>query len=265
MFTIFVQIFLHQVLLSASVILIYMTGLFFIALMEKKNDVADVGWGIGFIAVAVFTLISSGRINIASSITTILIVIWGSRLALHIYRRNKGKQEDFRYRQWREEWGRWFVVRSYLQVFLLQGFLMLLISLPVILVNSMYIQRVPALVIIGALVWLFGFIFESIGDKQLSRFIANPSNKGVLMTTGLWSYTRHPNYFGEVTQWWGIFLIACAGLYGWITIIGPLTITFLILKVSGVPLLERSLEKNPAFAEYKRRTSKFIPLPPRRN
>ena len=116
---------------------------------------------------------------------------------------------------------------------------------------------------IGVVVWLIGFYFEVVGDLQLSRFLANPSNKGTLMTSGLWRYTRHPNYFGEVTQWWGIYLIAVSVPYGWVGIIGPALITILILKVSGIPLLEKHKAGQPEWEAYKSRTSKFIPLPPR--
>jgi steroid 5-alpha reductase family enzyme len=112
-------------------------------------------------------------------------------------------------------------------------------------------------------VWVIGFFFESVGDAQLSRFIKDPANKGKLMQSGLWKYTRHPNYFGEVTQWWGLWIIALSVSYGWLGIIGPLTITTLILKVSGIPLLEKSMEGNPEFQEYKKRTSVFFPLPPK--
>ena len=112
--------------------------------------------------------------------------------------------------------------------------------------------------------WILGFVFESVGDAQLARFIKDPANKGKLMQSGLWQYARHPNYFGEVLMWWGLWIIALSvpnGLYG---IIGPLTITFLILKVSGIPMLEKRMEENPEFVEYKKRTSKFFPLPPKR-
>ena len=112
-------------------------------------------------------------------------------------------------------------------------------------------------------VWILGFVFESVGDAQLARFIKDPANKGKLMQGGLWRYTRHPNYFGEVTMWWGIWLLALSTPYGFFSIIGPITITFLILKVSGIPMLEKKMEENPEFAEYKRRVSVFIPMPRR--
>ena len=120
--------------------------------------------------------------------------------------------------------------------------------------------RMPGSDVLGVAVWLFGFYFEAVGDAELSRFIKNPVNKGKLLQSGLWSLTRHPNYFGEVAQWWGLWLVALSVPNGWLGIIGPITITFLILKVSGIPMLEKKMEENPDFAEYKRKTSVFIPL-----
>ncbi len=138
-----------------------------------------------------------------------------------------------------------------------------LISLPVIFINTYSLEGFEWLALIGVLIWGLGFYFESVGDAQLAKFIKDPANKGKLMQSGLWRYTRHPNYFGEVTQWWGIFMVALLVPSGWLSIIGPITITYLILKVSGIPMLEKKMEQNPEFAEYKKRTSAFIPLPPR--
>ena len=149
------------------------------------------------------------------------------------------------------------------QVFLLQGFFMLLISTSAITAFADSFGKLGLLEAAGAVVWLTGFFFESVGDLELSRFVKNPANKGKLMTGGLWRYTRHPNYFGEVTQWWGIFLVVLSSPYGFLAIISPLTITFLILKVSGIPMLEKKYEGRADFAQYKRKTSAFFPLPPR--
>lgn len=192
-------------------------------------------------------------------IVDLIVTFWGLRLASHIYRRNISKPEDARYQVWRKTWKNFFI-RSYFQVFLLQGFLMFLIAIPVIFINrfSTGIGPVDA---IGILVWIFGFYFESTADRQLSSFLKNPENKGKLMDQGLWRYSRHPNYFGEVAQWWGIFITALSIKSGMLTIIGPLTITTLILFVSGIPLLEKKYAGRPGFEEYKKHTSVFIPLP----
>lgn len=181
------------------------------------------------------------------------------RLAMHIYKRNKGKTEDYRYLAWRKEWGKWFYPRSYAQVYLLQGVLLYLIVFPVLFINKNNIGGLGILDYMGVAVWILGFYFESKGDAELARFIKNPENKGKLLRTGLWQYTRHPNYFGEVTQWWGVWLISMSLPGAWIAVVGPLTITILILKVSGIPLLEKRMEENPDFADYKRVTNKFIP------
>ena len=227
---------------SALVIFFYMTFWFTVSVIVKRSDIADIAWGPGFTAVTAglaFVIVGLGPKAI---LVAVLTAIWGIRLAIHIYLRVRNKPEDYRYRKWRTDWGRWFYLRSYLQVFLLQGFFMLLISASAIMVFADSFGKIGLLEAFGAVVWLTGFFFESVGDLELSRFVKNPENKGKLMTGGLWRYTRHPNYFGEVTQWWGIFLIALSSPYGFLAIISPLTITFLILKVSGIPMLEKNMK-----------------------
>jgi steroid 5-alpha reductase family enzyme len=246
-------------LILALALWVYMTGWFIISLLKKRNDVADIAWGVGFVLMAWLSWVLSPDSSQRGLLLGILITVWGVRLAVHIFRRNRGKTEDYRYQTWRQEWGKWFYLRSYGQVYLLQGSLLFLIILPVLLVNNNTNQVFGYLDIIGLVVWLTGFFFESVGDKQLSEFVKNPENKGKLMQSGLWKYTRHPNYFGEVTQWWGIWLVAMGAPISWLGIIGPLTITFLILKVSGVPMLEKKMKDKPEFAEYARRTNKFFP------
>ncbi len=246
-------------LILSFVLWVYMTGWFVISLLKKRNDVVDIAWGVGFVLMAWLSWVLSPDFSQRGLLLGILITVWGVRLALHIFRRNYGKPEDYRYQVWRQEWGKWFYLRSYGQVYLLQGSFLFLIILPVLLVNNNTNQAFGYLDIIGLVVWLIGFFFESVGDKQLSEFVKNPENKGKLMQNGLWKYTRHPNYFGEVTQWWGIWLVTMGAPVAWFGIIGPLTITFLILKVSGVPMLEKKMQEKPEFTEYARRTSKFFP------
>jgi len=234
---------------------------FFVSVIKKRNDVADIAWGLGFVLLAWFSFYLSGY-SFKGLLVNFLVTIWGSRLAWHIYDRNKNKPEDLRYHQWRKTWKN-FYLRSFLQVFLLQGIFLFLISLPVMFINRSVMGDFGILEIIGLFVWNIGFYFESVGDKQLKEFISNPANKGKLMDKGVWRYSRHPNYFGEVTQWWGIFFIALSIPGSIFTIIGPLTITILILFVSGIPLLEKKYAGRQDFEEYKKRTSIFIPLPPR--
>jgi len=240
-----------------------MSSWFVLSLVKRRNDVADVAWGLGFVLLTWASFILGSAQGTRGMLVGFLVSIWGIRLAWHIHARNKGKVEDYRYAKWREEWGKWFYLRSYAQVYLLQGVLLFLIVFPVLLINKSAGASLNYLDFIGVLVWIVGFIFESVGDAQLARFIKDPNNKGKLMQSGLWRYTRHPNYFGEVTQWWGIWLVALSVPSGLFGIIGPLAITFLILKVSGIPMLEKKMEENPRFAEYKKRTSIFFPLPPK--
>ncbi len=238
---------------------------FVTSIFEKRNDVADIAWGLGFVFLAWASFLFNDTYLMQTVLVTSMVSVWGVRLAYHIAKRNWGKPEDYRYAAWRVEWGKYFYLRSYFQIYILQGFLLFLIVLPVLFINLYSDNVFTYLAMIGSLVWCVGFFFESVGDSQLAVFIKDPNNKGKLMQRGLWKYTRHPNYFGEVTQWWGIFIIALSVPYGWISIIGPITITFLILKVSGVPMLEKKMELNPEFAEYKKRTSMFIPLPPKKD
>lgn len=243
---------------------LYASLWFLVALRLRRNDVADVAWGAGFIVLALGGLFAAADVSNRGILVLFLVTIWGLRLCLHIGRRNQGRPEDPRYRKWREEWGAHATLRSYFQVFLLQGFLAVVILFPVTYILAHQNSGLRWLDVFGAAVWLAGFIFEAVGDFQLARFRKDPGNSGRILTSGLWKYTRHPNYFGEVALWWGIWLIACSVPGGWKTVIGPATITVLILLVSGIPLLERKYEGNIEFKEYQRRTSAFFPLPPKR-
>jgi steroid 5-alpha reductase family enzyme len=236
---------------------------FLVALILRRNDVADVAWGVDFVILALATQFSVAGISIRGIIVLAFVAIWGSRLSLHIGLRNQGKGEDSRYRQWREAWGRHATVRAYFQVFLLQGLLSVVVLIPVTHILAHPSSDLSWLDALGAAVWLIGFVFEAVGDFQLVRFKKDPANRGRLINSGLWKYTRHPNYFGEVTLWWGVWLIACSGSGGWRTVFGPATITLLILYVSGIPLLEKKYAGSPEFQEYRRRTSAFFPLPPK--
>lgn len=238
---------------------------FVVSLLKKRNDVADVAWGLGFVLMTWTSFFLSDDSGVRGLLVGLLVSIWGLRLAWHIHARNKGKTEDYRYLAWRKEWGNWFYIRSYFQVYLLQGMFLFLIAMPVLLINKNIGGALGLLDFLGVAIWLVGFYFESVGDAQLARFIKDPANKDKLMQSGLWAYTRHPNYFGEVTQWWGIWLIALSVPNGVFAIIGPLTITFLILKVSGIPMLEKKMAEHPDFAEYKRKVSMFIPYLWRKN
>jgi steroid 5-alpha reductase family enzyme len=240
-----------------SIILVvfsFMVLMFIIGLIKKNNGIVDVGWGIGFTIVALYTLFTNGSFTLLQIVATTLIIIWGLRLSLHIYARNKSKPEDFRYANWRKQWGKWVNLRAFFQVYMLQGFLMLLIAIPIIVINSYLYSRFGVVSIIGLLLWVFGFIFESVGDYQLKKHLKKSKS---IMQTGLWKYTRHPNYFGEAVQWWGLGLMALS--IAWWSLLSPVIITFLLLKVSGVPMLEKKWDDNKEYQKYKKHTNAFFP------
>lgn len=238
------------------------------ALILKKNDLADVLWGPGFplgaLAAILFATDGFSSLDLRSWVIFALVTVWALRLFLHVGLRNLSHiKEDERYNNWRRQWGSNGLWRSYLQVFVLQSVILYVLLSPVLLSLASPPMEISFVFGLGVLVWLVGFVFESIGDEQLRRFKKSAHHQGQLMTTGLWSWTRHPNYFGEVMQWWGIWLMVLELPYGWATLISPLGISFLILKVSGVPMLEKLMQQRPGFQEYAARTSIFFPLPPK--
>ncbi|MCF7805395.1 MAG: DUF1295 domain-containing protein [Candidatus Marinimicrobia bacterium] len=246
------------------IIFAYVTVIFAIAVWRKDNGIMDVAWGLGFVIIAGYTLFTTGEFHVRQILVTLLTVIWGSRLSLHIYVRNRRKSsEDFRYRNWRERWGRWVYLRSYLQVFLLQGFLMIVFTVPVIFINKF---SGPGLIVadyVGMIIWFTGFLLESVADFQLLRFKSNSENQGEIMTRGLWQYSRHPNYFGESLLWWGIWGMALSVNGGLYTVVSPVLLTFFLLRISGVPMLEDKYKGNPDYREYRERTNTFIPWFPK--
>lgn len=259
--------FLEIYAVAALVILGYMAVLWIASLILKNSSIVDIFWGAGFVLAnwVYFALAPDGFLA-RKWLVSILVTIWGLRLSLYILWRNWGEPEDFRYRKWRKEEGKrwwWF---SFFKVFLLQGFLMWIISAPLLAAQiSSTPARLTALDLLAVVVWFIGFFFEAVGDWQMARFKANPANKGKVLNTGVWRYTRHPNYFGDATQWWGYYLLATAASGGFWTIFGPILMTTLLLRVSGVALLERTLkETKPQYKEYIETTSAFVPWPPRR-
>jgi steroid 5-alpha reductase family enzyme len=249
---------LQFVVWSALIIFIYMIMIFLLAQVMTDNSIVDIGWGIGFIFIAAFTLFV-GEVNLRKVIINAFVFLWGMRLSIYLFIRKKDQGEDFRYRNWRKTW-KYFVFRSFFQVFMLQGFIMLIVALPILRINSAAPREFGFYDVIGLLFYLSGFIFEAIGDRQMSQFRNRPENADKLMTTGLWKLTRHPNYFGEAILWWGIWLFAIPEINGLFTIIGPVTITLLLRYVSGVPLLEKKYEGSPDWEAYKLKTPVFIPF-----
>jgi steroid 5-alpha reductase family enzyme len=258
--------FLSAYLILAGVIFGLMILLWLLSLAIKNSSIVDIFWGTGFVIFTwvAFLLTPDGFIT-RKLLLSLLVTIWGLRLSLHILRRNWGKPEDFRYQTWRKEAGASWWWRSLFKVFILQGVLLMIIAMPLLAAQLKSLpSRLVWLDFLAIPVWLIGFFFESVGDWQLTRFKANPTNKGKLLNTGVWRYSRHPNYFGDATQWWAYYLIAIAG-GGWWTIFSPIIMTGLLLRVSGVSLLEKTMkETKPGYAEYIETTSEFIPWFPRR-
>jgi steroid 5-alpha reductase family enzyme len=251
--------------LTLTLLLLLMSLTFGVALWVKDNSIVDVVYGLGFLLVGWSGFLTYASHEPRQLLLLTLISLWGLRLAGHIATRKRTEQgEDPRYRKWRESWGKNFVWRSFLQIYLLQGAVIYLVALPLLWVIDNAGGPLGWLDLLGVLIWLLGFTFETIGDWQLLQFKRDPHNRGRIMCYGLWRFTRHPNYFGEVTLWWGFFLIALSAPLGGVTIISPLLITFLLLKISGIPLLEERYAGNLEFNTYKQHTNAFFPWLPKK-
>ena len=254
-------------LFTLALLLSLLFLLWLFSLWLRDASIVDIFWGCGFVIIAWVCLLTTPERTPRALLVTILITVWGLRLALYLFRRNAGQGEDYRYAAMRKRIGRYFPFFSLFLVFGFQGVLIWLISFPLQqAITAVQPQSLTALDFAGALLWISGFLFEAVGDWQLTRFKANPANRGQVMDRGLWRYTRHPNYFGDALLWWGFFLIALATPNGWWTMLSPLVMTFLLIKVSGVALLERTLAgSRPQYADYRRRTSAFVPWFPKKN
>lgn len=254
-----------KIFLEACLILIaYYLLLFLWGQLKRDNSIVDMAWGMGFVIMANYTFFRSGYFHLSGILITLFVTVWGCRLTWHITRRNWHKGEDFRYRQMREKWGRKYAwLKALVQVYLLQMVLLLLIAASFMQANLVDIKPNLYSLGLGMLLWGIGFCFEVISDAQLKRFKENPDNKGKILTSGLYRYSRHPNYFGEATLWWGIWFIAFNST-SLLTIISPLTITLLVRYVSGVPLLEKHYENRLDYQDYAKKTSIFLPRPQRK-
>ncbi|MBN2202355.1 DUF1295 domain-containing protein [bacterium] len=243
-----------------------MTAFYLAARRLRNNGLADTAWGLGFVLVAWLNIFITGAVTTRAVVVTALVTIWGLRLALHIFARNRGKAEDFRYAEMRRKWGRHAEWKSYVNVFLLQGLLLYVIAWPIVLVNLPSPGAgIGMLEWLGLAVWITGFVFEAVSDRQLRDFIRKgKTQENPYMTEGLWKYSRHPNYFGEALLWWGVFLLAVRSPLGWTGIISPLLIGFLLRFVSGVPLLEKKHMQDPRYRAYAERTNVFFPGMPKK-
>jgi steroid 5-alpha reductase family enzyme len=250
---------------AAIAIACMMIAVWAISLVMRDASIVDIAWGSGFVLVAWVSYWLSDGNSTRSLLLTVLTTIWGLRLAFYLAKRNLGHGEDFRYQSMRRKHGDRFAIISLYTVFGLQGLLMFIVSLPIQLGQVREEPGFGIIGVLGVLVWGVGIYFEAVGDAQLARFKRNPANKGLIMDQGLWRYTRHPNYFGDSCVWWGLGLIAAESSLGIYGLIGPVVMTFLLVKVSGAAMLDRAmLKRKPGYENYVATTSGFIPRPPRR-
>jgi steroid 5-alpha reductase family enzyme len=261
-----------HVLLGALIFVGVLIHLVFIlAVKFKRNDFADVIWGPGMLLASLGGLTFSWWLNPEFQFTSldglalVLLAFWSLRLFFHLgVRTLSHDQEDIRYQKMRQDWKDSWKIQSYLKVFVLQGILMIVNVSPVLWIIASSQKSLTGLSLAAAAVWAVGFVIESLSDYQLAKFKKDPANKGQLIRTGLWGWSRHPNYFGEIVQWWALFLLALPLEGGLYTIIGPLMITFFLVKVSGIPLLEKNMQSRSGFEDYKKTTSLLIPWPPKK-
>ena len=254
----------ETLLITGLVAVVAMVAVWLASLALHNASIVDPFWGTGFTIVAWTAFIVAGDPGAHDMLLALLVTIWGTRLSGYLLWRNVGKQEDYRYQAFRRRWGSRFWIVSLFTVFLLQGALLWIVSLPV-QVAMLAPGEIGPLSTLGMVVWGIGISFEAIGDWQLARFKANPDNRGHVMDRGLWRFTRHPNYFGDFCVWWGIFTAALdASGTAW-TVVGPLLMSWLLIRVSGVAMLEKTIGKRrPGYDEYTARTNAFFPGPVRR-
>lgn len=271
-------LFTTGLLISLVVIFFHFVNYFWIAVRQNNYGIIDIGWGQGFVLVAWVLMLTRTFLlgvnpNIIGYLTLVLTTIWGLRLSSHIHQRNHGKPEDKRYVAMRAKIQPPYVLlKSFVRIFLVQALFMLIISVVLIsnIMSGIVLPLQPisyVLIGLGLLVWFIGFYFQAVGDQQLATFIRDPKHKGQLITTGLWRYTRHPNYFGEVMMWWGIAILGFANSFGIvypiIALLSPLIVTWLLRYVSGVPLLEKHMKTKPGFDGYEKTTNIFFPWFPK--
>ena len=251
---------------SGAVVTALMFVVWLVSLRLQNASIIDLVWGFGFVLIAWTVFIYQGSYSITSFLLPCLTTIWGLRLSVYLAWRNHRKPEDYRYQEMREKWREKFPLVSLLTVFCMQGIVMWLVSLPVqygIAVADYQSKRL-SITTLGVTIWAVGLFFETIGDWQLSKFRGNRCDRNAVLDTGLWRYTRHPNYFGDFLVWWGLFIVSISLGAAWWTILGPVIMSVFLLRISGVSLLEKNLTANkPGYAEYIQRTNAFFPWLPR--
>lgn len=239
----------------------FFTLAYLVARAKKRIDTVDVCWGLGFIVAAwgVQVQAPTGRSLIVASIVS----IWGIRLASHIYAKHKGKHDDPRYKEITGKWKGNIWNQAYFKIFLLQAGLVMVVGLPIVMIANQQLLNFDWFFSAGLVIWIIGFYIEVVADSQLKSYL-KLTNRPKVLKTGLWKYSRHPNYFGELTMWWGIGVMALTASYGWIGLVGPAVLSYLMIFVSGIPPIERRRSKDPEYREYMRKTSPLVILPPRK-
>lgn len=251
----------YLLLVNAAAVLLYMTAWFVIARARKRLDTVDNAWGGGYFVMA--WAAAALQPSWLTLLIAVLISIWAARLTLHIAARNAKRPEDPRYVAISQKWKGNYWLRAYFSIFVLQGALIWTIGLPISLAGNLSVPHQIVYALMGTIVWIMGYATEAIADRQLRHYLASQPDKSSILDSGLWHYSRHPNYFGEILQWYGIAIIASGVKYGWVGLVGPTALYLTIRYVSGVPPIENRRKDNPAYQAYARRTSVLLPLPPR--
>jgi steroid 5-alpha reductase family enzyme len=257
---------------STAVIAACLFLLWAIGMMKKDASIIDIFWGAGFGVIAFVCLNLAGVATPYLKLLAALPILWAIRLSVYLAIRNLPHGEDFRYQEMRrkvgpEKWAMWSLTRIYMG----QGIAMLLVAAPLYVgMATGRTTEIGFLAVAGATIWLIGFLFEAVGDWQLTRFVKSmksfdgPYEDKPVLDTGLWKFTRHPNYFGNAALWWGIWLVACQAPWGWVTIFAPIAMTYFLMKVTGAKHLEKTLKKRPAYQAYVQRTPEFFPWFPKK-
>lgn len=248
---------------TASLIFIYFAIVFAYASQKRDYSIADIAWGLGFIIVALYCKFTTTNDSLLTWLVTGLVSIWGLRLTIHIYARNKGKEEDFRYKKMRDKWQRFVFLQAFIKLYVPQIISMWLISLAIMIACHDLIRSFGIISWLFTALALFGICYEAISDYQLTQFKKQPESRGKIMQTGLWRYSRHPNYFGEIVFWWGLSLLVATSTGNYYAIISAATINILIVFISGVPMLEEKYKDNEAFQAYAKKTNAIVPSLPR--
>ena len=254
---------LETYLSGLGAMILLAVAVWLLSVIKGDVSIVDSAWSLFFVLGAAVYIYASPELGPRTALVLTLVTLWALRLSGHITWRNWGAGEDHRYRAIRARNEPKFALKSLYLVFALQAVLAWIVSLP-LLASIASPAPIGVLDYIGLAFWAVGFLFEAVGDWQLARFSADPANRGQVMDRGLWRYTRHPNYFGEFCLWWSFYLIALAG-GGWWAIVSPLLMSFLLLRVSGVALLEKDIaDRRPGYRDYVARTSAFFPGAPKR-